>query len=513
MSKRSKGRVSIVVSAITVVVGVALVVMVNRGGGLTSPVTAAEQAGTPGSNTKFLRWQIPKGSERYGAIDGAHLWTYVDEITTLTRNAREPGAQYWGRITGMPSDDKMRAWVETKFRQVGMQDVRTEPFDVVEPQWIPASWQLDVSAGGKTVKLESAHPFTKTAGMSGKQQLQAVWLGLGTQADFTGRDVKGKAAFIYSQPFPSWHNSTVTEYKAIQRAAEAGAALVVVSWGVPGNFEVQAGSSGGVKIPVFSIGKEDGEHVREMIEAQPKVVVDASLDVKYVPGLKSGTVWGVLPGATDEEILLMAHRDGFFEGAGDNASGMATILGIAEHFAKIPQAQRRRTLRFMAATGHHMTGPTDVAKLHTNRETGLAKTVLILNPEHVGWIETYMYGGSTIARANAITPLRWSSTGSDRLNSILFDAINEFGMIALQDEIAAWGDSSPVRNDAPTISLIQSPFFWHCACDTADTVPATGLEVAGRTVARIIDQVNALDRNDLLKKTTEQTTSARPRQP
>ena len=44
-----------------------------------------------------------------------------------------------------------------------------------------------------------------------------------------------------------------------------------------------------------------------------------------MPDLKSGTVWGKLPGTTDETIYVEAHRDGWFESATDNASGVATL--------------------------------------------------------------------------------------------------------------------------------------------------------------------------------------------
>ena len=59
------------------------------------------------------------------------------------------------------------------------------------------------------------------------------------------------------------------------------------------------------------------------------------------PNLKDASVWGTLPGATDEEIIVIAHHDSYFEGAFDNASGMATMLGLAEYYAKVPQAEVR----------------------------------------------------------------------------------------------------------------------------------------------------------------------------
>ena len=77
------------------------------------------------------------------------------------------------------------------------------------------------------------------------------------------------------------------------------------------------------------------------------------LAVETRTGLKTANVWGVLPGATDENIAVMAHTDAFFEGAMDNASGMATLVALAEHYAKVPRAQRRRTMTFFTTSAHH----------------------------------------------------------------------------------------------------------------------------------------------------------------
>ena len=49
--------------------------------------------------------------------------------------------------------------------------------------------------------------------------LDAVYAGLGTEADFTGKDVKGKAVFVYSQ-------LGTPEMGAVKRAAAKGAAVV-----------------------------------------------------------------------------------------------------------------------------------------------------------------------------------------------------------------------------------------------------------------------------------------------
>ena len=60
---------------------------------------------------------------------------------------------------------------------------------------------------------------------------------------------------------------------------------------------------------------------------------------------------------TDETIYVIAHRDGCFDAAGDNASGVASMLGLAEYFAKLPKSQRRRTMVFIGTDGHHRSSP------------------------------------------------------------------------------------------------------------------------------------------------------------
>ena len=53
------------------------------------------------------------------------------------------------------------------------------------------------------------------------------------------------------------------------------------------------------------------------------------------------------------QIMLQVHTDGYFQGATDNNSGMAAALELARHYAKLPRAQRPRTLVFLLFPDHH----------------------------------------------------------------------------------------------------------------------------------------------------------------
>src|SRR4029450_2415705 len=123
-----------------------------------------------------------------------------------------------------------------------------------------------------------------------------------------------------------------------------------------------------------------------------------SLEIDRTPGLKTGTVWATLAGTTDEQVLVVAHRDGRFEGAKDNATGAATMIGLAEYFAKVPKAQRRRTLVFAGTTGHHNSTAESGAWFVSHPEV-FDKTALLINCEHTGGAQT---GPGNIRLSNAV---------------------------------------------------------------------------------------------------------------
>jgi hypothetical protein len=234
--------------------------------------------------------------------------------------------------------------------------------------------------------------------------------------------------------------------------------------------------------------------------------VKIQLDSEMRPGLKTASVLGTLPGTSDEEIIVMAHIDGFFEGALDNASGVAVMMGLLEHFAKIPQAQRRRNIRFMGSAGHH--GGPGAGWLHDSRQTELAKTALMFNLEHVAAVRT-KYWGPRLRMTTAVAPMRWWVFGSSNLLDVALKSFSRFnvGITADMDDGAS-GEMGAVARDAPSIQVITSPEVKHTEQDTAEWVPAVGLEQIARAYAKIIDDVNKLDRKDILPASTKSNATA-----
>jgi peptidase M28-like protein len=474
---------------------------------LTSIVFAQEPGKPPRIlEDSYLRWRLLPAEQSYLTIEGKHLKQYVEDLTAISRRYRDHGhPQFWGRITGTEADAENAQWLLEKFRGIGLSDVHEQSLDL-PPQWMPASWAVTASAGGKTLALESAQPTSTSPGTppSGLD-LEAVDVALASEGDLAGRDLRGKAVFFYSADYTS-RQAPISDY-AIKRIGERGAAAIFVIVGLPGNLRTQFYPVGST-VPTFSLGLQDGAAIRELIgQARggqpPRVKIH--LDVKTVAHLKTATVWGSLPGTSDETIFVVAHRDGWFEGATDNASGVATMLGLAEYFAKIPREQRRRTIHFLGTSGHHDNSGMTGHWLADHKEM-FAKTALIINCEHTS-AEQLVYRGGVIRRTNTTVPLRWYVGGSPRLAQIAVKAYDTFGVATYAEpEPSAGGEMGPFYQLAPSLQLIEGNLYWHSDRETAEVVPSTGLAASTRAYAKIITDVNQLDLKDLVRT---QTTEAR----
>ena len=306
-------------------------------------VVAQAQRGAPPAPVKehtfdlessYIRMPLPPGDEKYGRIDGNHLKDHVRALTAIARKHHDAGERYWGRLPGSKADAEAEQYIAAKFREFGLQNVEMQPVNLT-PQWFATDFSLTATGSGMTLRPTSIYPAEKSVNTpAAGLNLEVVWVGYGSELDFAGRDVKGKLVFIRSDPRPNAFQGTARSNGSYQRAVDKGAAAVLINVNIPGNI---TNSFSPAKVPTFAIGTTDAEALQALMAKGP-VTVSLKLIAEERPGLTSNNVWGTLPGASAEEVLILAHHDGLFEGAFDNASGVATMLGIAEYFAKVPQA-------------------------------------------------------------------------------------------------------------------------------------------------------------------------------
>lgn len=479
--------VSVSVLAVTTVLSAQ-----NADGTRAQTPAAAGTAAPTQRRTTEVGWNLAAADQRYASIDGAHLKQYVSDLTAISRRYRDNGhPQYWGRIIGTEADTENAQWLMGKFKEIGLSDVHEQSFDL-PPQWMPHSWSVVLSANGKTFSVDTAQPTyqgvgTPPAGID----LEAEYVGMASDADLKlAPDVKGKAVFFYSTDTGSRHAPIADN--AIRRLGERGAAAIFVIQGIPGNERTQFYPVNS-QVPTFSTGLRDGLAARDFIAdasggaSKPRVKI--TLPVDRVPGLKTGTVWGTLPGATDEQVVIVAHRDGWFEGANDNATGVATLVGLAEYFAKIPKSARHRTIVFLGTTGHHNSSAESGTYFAAHPEL-FAKTALLINCEHTGPFET---GVGSTRLSNEAAAMTWFASDA-ALAQVAVRAMDAFGVATYPNSAASpAGEIGRYFRFAPSVQLLSDGYVWHSDQETAETISATGLGAVARTYAKIIVDTDTID--------------------
>jgi Zn-dependent M28 family amino/carboxypeptidase len=122
------------------------------------------------------------------------------------------------------------------------------------------------------------------------------------------------------------------------------------------------------------------DNVREW--AQTK---EATGTLKMDSRMSTGTtanVFAILPGQIDEYYLVFSQHDTYFDGAVQDASGVAVILALAKHFAGSRQPLKRGIVFLSVAHTNGRVGEKNFIKNH--REGILSKTALVIAVEHIG---------------------------------------------------------------------------------------------------------------------------------
>ena len=442
---------------------------------------------------------LPDSERAYAKINGAQMKSIVNEIVAISRKSRDEGNKYWGRIAGTKYEAMTADLIEAKFKKLGMVDINRPEF-TLPPQWFPTDWEVTATGGGKTLSFPTARPALGSAPIpAAGLELDPVWVGLGTAPDFSGREVRGKAVVIHSMLSPGQMGQSAVFEAAFKRASDAGAAAIIGIWGYYDNMAVWQGFGGGFSSnnfpPGFFLGFEDGKKLRDLIGTGP-AKVKMRLQAETRQNLKSISIYGTLPGTTDENILVMAHMDGWFDAALDNASGLSTMLTLAEHFAQVPKEKRRRNMIFIGTAGHHVGSPNAIY-LRDKRSDLLAKTALMINCEHVAATQTLNWD-TRLRRSTAVWPRRWNVNGSAKLTEVVLASYKTFGVGVVGDmDPTATGEMGAIFRLTPSLQLIRSPENKHTDADIPENVPAVGLEAVGRAYAKIVDEVNKLDMQTL----------------
>jgi hypothetical protein len=285
--------------------------------------------------------------------------------------------------------------VGARFREAGLSDVEVQRYeaDAGTTMWWPDHWEVrllgDPALGEGTgdVVLASAVPVRGAAIPGGSVTAPLVFAGdVGAFGDV---DVRGKVAVQRIVPTSGAFSQRGAISEGSQELVRRGAIGVLNYIDQPGNMHVRDFSGCG---QCFNVGGADGAFLRAVSERAEEsgklehLRVRLFLVARERAGLHAHNVVGVVPGASDEVVIVNAHLDGWYDAAGDNGDGLAVLVALARHFAK-SENRPARTLVFVASGGHHNTGLNGPAHFVSMNPALAARAVLVLNLEHIAQYE------------------------------------------------------------------------------------------------------------------------------
>ena len=237
-------------------------------------------------------------------------------------------------------------------------------------------------------------------------------------------------------------------------------------------------------VPLITLSQDDGFALRDALGAGEAVEIRLKLDIEIRENVPTANVFARLPGASDEVIVIASHTDGYFQASMDNASGMASALEIARHYAAMPQADRPRTLLFVLFPDHHH-GETGVRAWE--RTYDWDNVAMALTLEHPSQTQLYWYNDDLMT-SNTIGAFRWNAMGSPGFLDIVNGTLREFGV-----SIYTVMDGRPkLTSQAPGFHIIDHVIY-HTTLDTPELVPAEGME---RATTGLLERDRPGQRND-----------------
>ena len=445
------------------------------------------------SDSSYPIWETGK----YESINPQRMKDIVIDISNIALESKNR-TPYWGRLPGTPEDKKTMDYIESKLKKLGFSIEKKDVF--ITKEWRPTEWSLGYKFNNKFYSIKSAFPTGENINhIDSNVNAELVWVGLGSEADFMNKDVKGKAVVIYSFFVPGGRSHSASNraklFNANEIASDRGAALIINIMGVPGDGQFAGGAFHGTsgkpassyEAPIITISQDEGFLLRDRM-LKEKIFVEFNLKIDVLNNLKTTYMIAKLDGLSEEEIFIGAHTDGYFAGAMDNASGIAVGLEMAEYYSKMEKLDRQRTITFFLYPDHHH-GEYSVREVEEYYDWDNVAIVLTL--EHPSQSQLYWFNENIVV-SNAIGSFRWNVTGSEKLEKIFKKRLKENG-VSIYNYMT---DKPKLTDRAPGFHIIDHVIY-HTTFDIPELVPAEGMKRATKAFIGMVEDVNKLSLEEL----------------
>jgi hypothetical protein len=421
------------------------------------------------------------------------IFAWIEEV--FRRGIRRPG---------YPADRWAEGWIEQRWHDLGLENVRREPVSL--PSWEPGRCALTVSGtpeidcfalphAATTSGIEAALvPFDPAAPerVRGAIALHDVTLmrmphaALAARATWSHDPDDTFAGAAQVLPFGPG-------FMAVMEPAIAAGAVgfVGVLRDYPGDSKDYYVPYDGVArpIPGVWVRGSDGARLRALAA---RGAVRARLEVDAIrETITCDNVVGELPGADDDVVIIGSHHDGPWASAVEDGSGIALVMAQATYWSRLPRSERPHRLVFLLNAGH-MSGGGGVHAFINRHRHALTRVVLELHLEHAANEFAERDG---ILSATGHPEARWWFTSRvSRLEDAVRHAIEAEGLtrsLVLPPDVFGphpTTDGGPFHLEGvPLVNFLTAPFYLFDAMDTLDKIHRPSLMPVTRAAVRIVE--------------------------
>ena len=455
---------------------------------------------------------VPRGEASHTDLEGERIQALLRDIVGFAQESRAGGELMWGRVSGISGAEGTAEWAAEQYRAAGLRGVEVQRYEADNPMWWPDQWEvrlLGTDAMGRAsddVILRSAVPARGTAVPGGTLTAPVVFAGdVGELRDV---DVRGKIAIQRIRPGGVSASgqrygtgafalrSTVSEGAA--ELFDRGALVVLNHVDQPGNMHVRDFGCAAC----FNIGGADGGFLVEVADRAAAAGKAADLrmrlylDASERTGLTAHNVIAIVPGDSDEIVIVNAHLDGWYDAAGDNGDGLAVQVALARHFAR-PEHRPARTLLFVSSGGHHSSGLNGPGHFVEMNPELAARAVLVLNLEHIA---QYEVDPATFEVLRTEQDMGWGITNLAPFLVDLTDRAKARYGFQIRDDYGTGvpGDLGRYASlGVPRVQAIHAGPLYHTSGDVFESISVEGLERAARFYAYFIEGVAEAPRDQI----------------
>jgi len=401
-------------------------------------------------------------------------WTSPDVYANV-----EQLCDFGSRFSWTESEGQARDFIQSKFAEYGLRDVRLATFDYLGWARGEASLRIVSPLHKKLSSVLSLvySPNTPPGGL----RAEVVNVGLGTKAEYAakGDGIKGRLAMV-STDSPSG-GRWVHRREKYGRAVDGGAAGFLFVNHLPGMLAPTGSLRPGkvAEIPAAGLNHEDGFVIQRRLCDGGSVELEMHLANRTGPAQFSHVV-GEVPGRRYDEIVVVgAHYDGhdISQGAVDDASGTALVMELARVFAPLA-GQLRRTLRFETYAAEELGVLGSTTYVNAMSDADLAAVDFMLNLD-----------GGALGSGRGL-----ALQGLDELRPLLAGLVREMGYpLHLNDRVGTASDHFPYfLRGVPAVSMFAhrppglGRGFGHTMADTLDKVSEVELRESAMVAARLL---------------------------